>query len=47
MLALVNRDGATAQDLFDLASEIRDRVRDRFDLMLKPEPVLLGFEESF
>lgn len=46
-LALVNRGGATAREIFDLAREIRDRVRDRFGVDLKPEPVLLGFTGPF
>lgn len=44
-LALVNRNRATAREILDLAREIRDRVRERFDVVLMPEPVLLGFEE--
>jgi len=42
-LALVNRGGARADDILRLAREIRSRVRDRFGVMLAPEPVLLGF----
>jgi UDP-N-acetylmuramate dehydrogenase len=41
-LALTNRGGATAADLVDLARTIRDRVRDRFAIDLRPEPVLVG-----
>lgn len=44
-LALVNRGGARAQDILDLAREIRDRVRERFGLELRTEPVLVGFVE--
>jgi len=42
-LALVNRGGATATELIVLAREIRDAVRDRFGIVLNPEPVFLGF----
>lgn len=44
VLALVNRGGATAEDLLGLAREVRDRVLDRFGIRLRPEPVPLGFE---
>jgi UDP-N-acetylmuramate dehydrogenase len=41
-LALVNRGGASAQELLDAARAIRDGVRDRFGVELEPEPVLVG-----
>jgi UDP-N-acetylmuramate dehydrogenase len=42
VLALTNRgDGSTA-DLLALAREVRDGVRERFDVDLVPEPVLIG-----
>jgi UDP-N-acetylmuramate dehydrogenase len=41
-LALVNRGGATAVEIASLAREIRDGVRDRFGVLLQPEPVLVG-----
>jgi UDP-N-acetylmuramate dehydrogenase len=41
-LALVNRGGASAQELLDAARVIRDGVRDRFGVELEPEPVLVG-----
>jgi UDP-N-acetylmuramate dehydrogenase len=46
-LALVNRERATAQEILDLAREIRDQVRERFGVALTPEPVLLGFDQPF
>jgi UDP-N-acetylmuramate dehydrogenase len=46
-LALVNRERATAQEILDLAREIRDQVRERFGVVLTPEPVLLGFDQPF
>jgi UDP-N-acetylmuramate dehydrogenase len=41
-LALVNRGGATTEELLALAREVRDRVRERFGVELHPEPVLVG-----
>jgi UDP-N-acetylmuramate dehydrogenase len=43
-LALVNRGGATAADVLALMHEIQDRVMTTFGVMLKPEPVFVGFE---
>jgi len=43
-LALVNRGGATAQELLDLMHRIQDRVRRLFDLDLQPEPIFIGFK---
>jgi UDP-N-acetylmuramate dehydrogenase len=43
-LAIVNCGGATAQEIVALAREVRDRVRDRFGIMLVPEPVFVGLE---
>lgn len=45
-LALVCHDGAKATDVLAFASEIRDRVRDRFGVTLTPEPVLWGFRDG-
>jgi UDP-N-acetylmuramate dehydrogenase len=45
-LALVNKGGATAEDVLRLAREIRLRVRDRFGVDLALEPVLLGFSNG-
>ena len=42
-LALVHHGGGTTRELLTLAAEIRTAVRDRFDVILQPEPVLLGF----
>lgn len=41
-LALVNRGGTSAADLLALAREVRDGVRDRFGVELRPEPLLVG-----
>ena len=41
-LALTNRGSATAADVIALARTIRDGVQARFNITLKPEPVLVG-----
>lgn len=43
-LAIVNRGGATAAEVVRLAVEIRRAVRERYGVVLRPEPVFLGFE---
>lgn len=45
VLALVNLGGATAAEILALAAEIRRGVRERFGVVLEPEPDLLGFRE--
>lgn len=42
-LALVCYDGAKSAEVVTFATEIRDRIRDRFGVTLCPEPVLWGF----
>ena len=41
-LALTNRGSASTRDLLALAAEVRDGVRARFGVSLRPEPVLVG-----
>ena len=41
-LALVNRGGAKAADIFALRDKILATVEERFEIRLEPEPVLLG-----
>jgi UDP-N-acetylmuramate dehydrogenase len=41
--ALINRGGATAADIVRLAAHIKRTVAHRFDVLLQPEPVFLGF----
>jgi UDP-N-acetylmuramate dehydrogenase len=43
-LALVNRGGATAEDVLKLAREIQTGVARTFGVDLIPEPVLVGFD---
>jgi len=42
-LAVINRGGATANELLSLVNEIRGRVGQKFGIDLLPEPVLMGF----
>ena len=42
-LAIVNRGGATARDVLDLALRIKRGVADRFGIWLRPEPMFVGF----
>jgi UDP-N-acetylmuramate dehydrogenase len=42
-LALVNRGGASAQDILALAQQIADTVEARFGIHLEREPVMVGF----
>ncbi len=41
-LALVNRGGATAEDIFDLKYDIEQRVREQWGIHLEAEPVFVG-----
>ena len=43
-LALVNRGGATARDVLQLAARIKRQVADRFGIWLVPEPVFVVFD---
>ena len=43
-LAIVNRGGATAQEIMVLKSEIEQRVFDVWGVRLQPEPVFVGFQ---
>jgi UDP-N-acetylmuramate dehydrogenase len=43
-LALVHLGGGSTADLLELAREIRDGVRRRFGVELRPEPVFVGFD---
>ncbi len=42
-LAIVNRGGATAEDILRFARRVRDVVLSRFGVRLVPEPMMLGF----
>jgi UDP-N-acetylmuramate dehydrogenase len=43
-LALVNLGGATAAEIIALKEKIQNGVRQKFDILLQPEPVFVGFE---
>jgi UDP-N-acetylmuramate dehydrogenase len=45
-LAVVCHEGARSADVIAFARDIRDRVRERFGVVLAPEPVLWGFPEA-
>lgn len=45
-LALINKGGATAEDVLRLAGNIRAGVEDKFGIRLTPEPVFLGFNSE-
>jgi UDP-N-acetylmuramate dehydrogenase len=42
-LALINRGGATAEDILGLAQKIAAAVLERFGIQLEMEPVMVGF----
>lgn len=42
-LALINRGGATAGEILELAAKIKSAVEQRFGVALQPEPVFVGF----
>ena len=45
-LAIINRGGATAREVLDLAARIKRQVADRFGIWLRPEPVFVGFRDN-
>jgi len=45
-LALINRGGATARDVLELAGQIKRRVVHRFGVSLVPEPAFVGFGDD-
>jgi UDP-N-acetylmuramate dehydrogenase len=42
-LAIINRGGATADEVIKLKSDIQSTVQSRFEILLQPEPVFVGF----
>ncbi len=44
-LAIINRGGATAQEVTVLMKEIQEGVEERFGVSLTPEPVFVGFDQ--
>jgi UDP-N-acetylmuramate dehydrogenase len=45
-LAIVNRGGATARNVLELAAQIKRQVGERFGIWLRPEPVFMGFRND-
>ena len=45
-LALVNRGGASADELLALKEQIQKAVADKFGILLQPEPVFVGFDRT-
>lgn len=45
-LSLINRGGASAQEIVELMHLIQARVRELFGIELKPEPVFVGFDKE-
>ena len=43
-LALTNRGGATAREILALKDEIQAKVKELFEVELRPEPVFVGFD---
>jgi UDP-N-acetylmuramate dehydrogenase len=41
-LAIINRGGATADEVLALVNEIRIRVQEKFGIQLLPEPIFVG-----
>lgn len=46
-LAIINRGGASAGDVISLKNFIQTKVKESFNIELKPEPVFVGFDEDF
>lgn len=42
-LAIINRGGATAENVLEFKDEIQTKVKELFDIELIPEPVFVGF----
>jgi len=43
-LAIINRGNASARDVLELKDKIQTAVQEKFGVMLKPEPVFIGFD---
>ena len=41
-LVLVNRGGASGREIWELAQEVQERVRERFGVCIEPEPRIIG-----
>lgn len=45
-LAITNKDAATAADVLQLKTFVQERVAARWGIQLRPEPLLVGFDED-
>ncbi len=45
-LAIINRGGATAGEILALVKEIQMRVAERFGVLLAPEPIFIGINQT-
>jgi UDP-N-acetylmuramate dehydrogenase len=45
-LAIVNRGGATAREIVNLAAAVKRGVLDRFGVSLRPEPIFVGWDDD-
>jgi len=45
-LAIINRGGATASEILELVKEIQTRVAERFGVLLTPEPIFIGINQT-
>jgi UDP-N-acetylmuramate dehydrogenase len=45
-LAIINRGGATANEIVEFAGRIKRAVVDRFGIALRPEPIFVGFDDD-
>jgi len=45
-LGIINRGGATAEEVMILKDVIQAKVKETFDVELKPEPIFVGFPEN-
>jgi UDP-N-acetylmuramate dehydrogenase len=44
-LALINQQNGTAKEICFLAEEIQEKVKNKFDIYLEPEPIYVGFNK--
>jgi UDP-N-acetylmuramate dehydrogenase len=44
-LALINKGDAQSREIFSLAEEIQEKVKNKFDIWLEPEPIYVGLEK--
>jgi UDP-N-acetylmuramate dehydrogenase len=45
-LAIINRGGATSDEIISLKADIQSAVESKFQINLEPEPIFVGFYEK-